>query len=139
MSEHRASERPVAFAPFATFTRALGLVELRCRVCTAVIGKNLPVGQQKVRRVKNQTFIETQMQFTYLANYREVEIEREDGGKHVGNVCADCAPRIQTDSALLAQFCETDLAQWRAEGATITAAMDRRPVRVLRVADAIRE
>jgi hypothetical protein len=147
MTEQRVRERPTALRQtFATFERGRGLVELLCRVCGTVIGKTLPVGQQRVRRVKGQTFIETEVQFCYLANYREIEIEQtvdfEDParlGKHVGCVCVDCAPKLQADPALLAQFCETDLAQWRSEGQTITEQMDRRPTRVLRVAQQIRD
>lgn len=135
--DRRSRPRAEPFKTFATMTRGGGLVELRCRRCQTVIAKKLPVGEQKVHRVKNQTFVETTLEFTYLANYREVEIQVE-GGKHVGNVCSTCAPAL-SDPAVLERFCETDLAQWRSEGHKITAKMDRRPVKVLRVADQIKD
>lgn len=135
----RARERPEPLIPeFAKFERARGIVELLCRVCGTTIGKHLPVGIQRIRRVKTQTVVETDMQFCYLANYREVELKREDGGKHVGCVCVDCAPKL-ADKGTMESFFESDLKQWRSEGVTITAAMDRRPTKVLRVKDFIRD
>lgn len=152
MTEQRVRERPVALAPFATFERGRGLVELRCRCCNTPIGKVLPVGEQKVRQNGTRTVVETGVQFCYLEGYREIEIEQfstwEDEAKpaaerrkkrHVGCVCADCATRLENDSTLLASFCETDLAQWRSEGHQITERMDTRPTRVLRVARQIKD
>lgn len=138
--ERRARPRPEPLTPsFATFDRKRGMVELRCRCCGTVIGKPAAIGEQTVRRIKNQTFIETHVQFQYLANYREVDIAVEGGGRHVGNACAACAEALKKDAGLLARFCETDLVQWRSEGVKITALMDRRPVAVLRVADYIKD
>lgn len=125
--------------PFASFARGRGLVELRCRVCGTAIGRQMPVGAQRTRRVGNQTFIETDMQFAYLAAYREVEIAMEGGGRHIGNACASCAERLEREPELLARFYETDLTQWRSEGHQITATMDRTPKRVTRVADYIKD
>ena len=100
----------------------------------------MPVGEQRVRRVKTQTILETDMQFVWLNNYREVEVEvlpvgQPDAqpGKHVMGVCKSCADLLPQDSELLARFTETDLAQWRSEGAKITEQMDRRPTKVLRI------
>lgn len=146
MSEQRVRARPEPFrASFATIDRARGMTELQCPMCAAVIGKMLPVGHQQVRRVRGQTFVETQLQFCYLANYREVEFDMLDAdkveraGKHVGAACVECAPKLQADPALQERYAETQLKQWRAEGTTITERMDRRPDRVLRVADFIRD
>lgn len=145
MAELRVRVRPEPLPLFATFERGRGLVELRCRVTGEVIGKTMPVGQQRVRRTRKATFVETDMQFTYLANYREVEIDMADAdgkgstGKHVGGVSIAGAEQLRADPVMLARFTETDLAQWRSEGATITERMDRRPKRVLRVADFIRD
>jgi hypothetical protein len=125
-------------APFAKMERGRGIVELMCRVCGVVIGKPMPVGEQRIRRLRDRTIVETGVQFCYLANYREVELEVE-GGKHVGCVCVDCAPKLQANAGLLASFWESDLKQWRSEGITITAQMDRRPTKVLRVAEYIRD
>lgn len=147
MIDKRARPRPEPLrASFAKMERGRGITELLCRVCGTVIGKLLPVGAEEVRRLRDRTIVETQVQFCYLANYREVEIENRVGfgpdavpGRHVGCACVACAEKLAADLPLLERFCETDLAQWRGEGHKITERMDRRPVKVLRVADQIRD
>lgn len=139
--ERRQALRPEPLTPaFATYTRGTGLTELRCRCCGTVIGRMLPVGTQKVRRVKNQTFVDTHLQFAHLANYREVEVEMEGGGRHIGNACADCVPKLG-DAEMLARFYETDLAQWRDEGGAELPLLLRaaKPVRVVRSDIAIKD
>ena len=140
MNERRIRDRAKPLkVPFAHTHRTKGLQEVVCRVCGTIIGKIMPVGDSTIRRMKNHTIIETMAQFAYTASYREVDILMEDGGRHVGNACAECASKLSTDSGLLASFCETDLAQWRSEGITITERMDRRPVKVLRVEETIKD
>ena len=139
-ANRRVRERPAALRPsFATITPGLGLVAVQCRCCGTPIGGHGPIGDGKVRRDGPKPVLEQPVGFRWFANYREVDIRMEDGGRHVGNACADCAERLWADADLLARFCETDLAQWRSEGATITARMDRRPVRVLRIAKQIKD
>jgi hypothetical protein len=110
--------------------------ELRCRCCSTVIGKLVPSEQQTVRRVGSQTFIQERMVFSYLPNYREVEIEMDLDGrkaKHVANICVDCVGELQYPHTL-ARFYETDLAQWRSEGHSDIPHLMRaaKPTRVLR-------
>lgn len=123
---------------FARIDRRQGLTELHCRLCGGLIGKLMPVGNQTIRRVKNQTFIQDQVQFCYLPNYREVLMEMSDGSKHVANTCADCAASL--DTAKLQALYSMDLSQWSSEGHKLSdSTCNRFPTSVLKVADYIRE
>lgn len=109
-----------------------------CRLCGSVIARWMPVGKQEISRVKNQTFIDTKIAFTYLPNYREVLMEMSDGNKHVANMCADCAGKLDEDAMQAAW--SMDLSQWASEGATLSdSTCNRYPIRVLKVAAEIKE
>jgi hypothetical protein len=140
MSEQRSRERPEPLLhPFATFQRDRGLTSLQCRVCGVEIGRVQPVGTQRVRRARNQTIIETMMQFAYLANYREIAVRTESGGRYVGNACAECADKVQNDPEVRGRWFESELKQFRALGKTLSDRDDDRPTAVLEVADYIKE
>lgn len=121
--------------PYAKMERG-GITELACSLCDAVIAKWMPSGQQTIRRKGTQTFIQDPMVFSYLANYREVELEMDDGSKHVTNLCESCMPKLSNGDGLLEDLYASDLAQWASEGDEGTKLAERnanrKPLRVLR-------
>lgn len=125
---------------YAKFDRQFGLTSISCSLCRVEIARLMPVGNQVIRRVKNQTFIQEGVMMGRLANYREVLMEMDDGSKHVSNLCVDCATKIATDSSLREALYSADLSQWSSEGNRLSDEIcTRKPVSVLQTADFIRE
>lgn len=122
-----------------TFDRQFGITELRCPSCGVAIAKLLPVGAQKITRIKSQTIIQEGMSLAYLANYREVLMQMNDGSRHVMNCCVECAA-LASDPATAVAMYAANLSQWSSEGAALSDAMcDRSPTEVLKVDDYIKE
>lgn len=114
-------------------SRTQGITEVRCPGCGVVIKKLAEVGAQQITRVKNQTFISTQMQLISLANYREVALEMTDGTRHVTNACDRCVEEM-TDPMVATGIYAANLSEFSDKGSRLSDAMcNRGPVRVLEV------
>lgn len=119
--------------------RQFGITEIKCPGCGVVIARLMPIGPQKISRHKQQTIVQEGMLLGKIANYREVLFEMTDGSKHVTNVCVDCAKDAEDPATAVALYAQ-NLSQFSAEGHVLSDRMcDRGPVRVLKVADSIKE
>lgn len=124
---------------YAKTERGVGITELRCSGCGVVIARLLPVGPGEVHRHKDRTIVQEYVALTKIANYREVMWEMNDGSRHVTNMCVDCAGH-SADPMFAVALYASDLAQWSSEGGRLSDEMcNRSPVRVIKIADAIRE
>jgi hypothetical protein len=56
-----------------------------------------------------------------LALFTQVELDMDDGNKHVTACCRECAPRLVGDSDFALDYYILDLVQWQAEGDLVDA------------------
>lgn len=88
------------------------MVRINCKICGSIIGGPVDSGEHaKTERVGQQTIIYRTQTFSRFALYTEVEIQFDDGSKHVTHLCKQCIPRLN-EPGMLERLYVADLAQF---------------------------
>lgn len=106
-----------------------GITEVRCKCCGALIKKLLPDSKgEQIERREDRVVVRERLVLTTLPNYREVEIEFDDGSKHITPCCADCANHL--DEELIEAMYAADLDRWQKEAMDWDHMARRKPIKV---------
>lgn len=109
-----------------------GMVEaIFCKICRTLI-RGLVEDErfQDVVSRGGKIIVYKKLIMASFASYTEIEIEFDDGSKHVTSCCRQCANRLQSDD--LEELYSADLAQWEQEGAKLGGNIgERKPVKIV--------